>query len=228
MTIPGGRFAGPFDRAISGCRAMVERLGAGLRASQPAPAGAGLPDFDLQQVSEAAGAARRPEPAPPTDNVAAFPAGASRPIRSGARADDVDDDFPTRTRAGLDARFGRDAAVDLDYAALGELERLGGKPGFATATLAIFAEECAGLIAELEQDMAARRYPQVRDAAHSIKGNASCVGALTMMAASTRIIRADTHLLREDGDKLVGELKRAFERVTLEIELFRTRERERA
>lgn len=226
MSIHGGRTAGRFDKAISGCRAMFERLGAGLRGSQSMPPVSDSHDFDLLHVSEAARGALPADPITLVDKIAALPIRSVESGNAGFRRDDRLSN--AGGRAGHESRFGRDAAVDLDYTALGELERLGGKPGFAAATLAIFAEESTGLIAELEQHMTGRRYQQVRDTAHSIKGNASCVGALTMMAASTRIIRADMHLLREDGDKLVAELKRAFDRVALEIELFRTRQRERA
>jgi len=125
-------------------------------------------------------------------------------------------------------RLGRDKTICLDPTALNDLEKLGGTPGFAAAALAIFTEESVGLLAEIEQAMADRRYQAVRDAAHSIKGNASCVGAIAMMAASTRIIRADLHLLRQDGEKLVAELRRAFEHVIAEVEILRSQRRERA
>jgi len=126
-------------------------------------------------------------------------------------------------------RVRHEPAPALDAETVRGLEKLGGSPGFAMTALGIFADDCTTLLGEIECAMKERRFQAARDAAQALKGNASCVGAVAMMAASTRIIRADITMLCRDGDKIVRELRRAFDRVASDIEMLRdSNRRERA
>jgi two-component system sensor histidine kinase RpfC len=79
----------------------------------------------------------------------------------------------------------------VDPRVLEDLQRLSSDPTFVERLLRGFRTDAERLVREISDALAARRYQEVKDAAHALKGGAGSVGATQLVALSVRFEHAD-------------------------------------
>ncbi|MEO8305021.1 MAG: ATP-binding protein [Betaproteobacteria bacterium] len=101
----------------------------------------------------------------------------------------------------------------VDPGVLEDLERLSSDPTFVERLLNGFRTDADRLVKVIGDALAARRYQEVKDAAHALKGGAGSIGATQLVALSVRFESADYDTMRLKASPWTEELSRATENV---------------
>jgi two-component system, sensor histidine kinase RpfC len=97
----------------------------------------------------------------------------------------------------------------IDSTVLADLERLSTDPTFVDRLLRGFRSDTERLVGAISASLAARRYEEVKDAAHALKGGAGSVGASQLVQLAIRFERASYETLRTRASSWMEELARA-------------------
>ena len=106
----------------------------------------------------------------------------------------------------------------VDPRVLEDLQRLSSDPTFVERLLRGFRTDAERLVREISDALAARRYQEVKDAAHALKGGAGSVGATQLVALSVRFEHADYDTMRLKAAAWTEELSRAASNVLAALE----------
>jgi CheY-like chemotaxis protein len=111
----------------------------------------------------------------------------SKPIRLDELYAAVDAVLPTAKEASAPVRPAPPAPTDpiVDWPAA--LRRVQGRTDHLRQLIELFAKECAKLMPEMRQAIAAADHVALRRAAHTIKGSAACFGARAVTGAAMRL-----------------------------------------
>jgi two-component system sensor histidine kinase RpfC len=101
----------------------------------------------------------------------------------------------------------------VDPRILQDLQKLSSDPTFFERLLGGFRTDAERLAKEIGDALAARRYQDVKDAAHALKGGAGSVGATQLVALSVRFESADYDTMRIKAAAWTEELSRAVDNV---------------
>jgi two-component system sensor histidine kinase RpfC len=101
----------------------------------------------------------------------------------------------------------------VDPRVLQDLQNLSSDPTFLERLLHGFRADAERLLKEIGDALAARRYQDVKDAAHALKGGAGSVGATQLVALSVRFENADYDTMRLRAAAWTEELSRAVANV---------------
>ena len=112
---------------------------------------------------------------------------------------------------------GNDAGEDsteesavLDIGVLAELDRLYNDPRELARTIAEYEREGNHFIERVAQTCAARNHAAFCDAVHTLKGNASNVGAIRLMDICRRAESAGIVEFMQSGQRMLAEMRTAF------------------
>jgi two-component system sensor histidine kinase RpfC len=97
----------------------------------------------------------------------------------------------------------------IDPGVLQDLNRLSTDPTFVTRLIRSFRIDTERLVRSISDGLASRRYDEVRDAAHALRGGSSSVGATQLVQIATRLENATQETLRIRAVSLTEELGRA-------------------
>ncbi len=97
----------------------------------------------------------------------------------------------------------------IDSTVLADLGRLSKDPTFVERLLRGFRADTERLVRAISDSLAARRYEDVKDAAHALKGGAGSVGASQLVQLATRFEKASYETLRTRAAPWMEELSRA-------------------
>ena len=97
----------------------------------------------------------------------------------------------------------------VDKNVLRDLERLSNDPTFVERLTRGFHSDTERLVKSISDALAARRYEEVKDAAHALKGGAGSVGASQLVQLAIRFERASHDLLRMKSAAWMEELSHA-------------------
>jgi two-component system sensor histidine kinase RpfC len=97
----------------------------------------------------------------------------------------------------------------VDPSVLEDLGRLSTDSTFVERLLRGFQADSDRLIRTISDGLAARRYEDVKDAAHALKGGAGSVGATQLMQLAVRLEKASYDTLRVRAAPWMEELARA-------------------
>jgi len=106
----------------------------------------------------------------------------------------------------------------VDPSVLEDLGRLSPDPTFVERLVLGFRSDAERLVATLTDALAARRYEDVKDAAHALKGGAGSMGATQLVALAHRFENADRGTTRLKAAAWSEELSRATANVLRELE----------
>jgi HPt (histidine-containing phosphotransfer) domain-containing protein len=98
----------------------------------------------------------------------------------------------------------------VDPVVLEDLGKLSPDPTFVERLIRGFRGDAERLAREIVDALAARRYEQVKDAAHALKGGAGSVGATQLVQLATRMEKASYDVLRIKSAAWTEELTRAI------------------
>lgn len=101
----------------------------------------------------------------------------------------------------------------VDPRVLDDLGRLSPDPTFVERLVRGFRGDAERLVASIVDALAARRYQDVKDAAHALKGGAGSVGATQLVALAIRFENASHETMRLKAAAWTEELKRAADNV---------------
>jgi two-component system sensor histidine kinase RpfC len=101
----------------------------------------------------------------------------------------------------------------VDPRVLRDLQNLSSDPTFLERLLTGFRSDAERLVKEIGDALTARRYQDVKDAAHALKGGAGSVGATQLVALSVRFESADYDTMRLKAAAWSEELSRAVANV---------------
>jgi two-component system sensor histidine kinase RpfC len=118
----------------------------------------------------------------------------------------------------------------VDHAVLEDLGRLSSDPTFVERLLRGFHSDTERLLHTISDALAARRYENVKDAAHALKGGAGSVGATQLVQLAIRLEKASYDTLRVRAAAWIEELTHAANatRVALEQHLEERRRQTRS
>lgn len=109
----------------------------------------------------------------------------------------------------------RQDALDNDVlsgSTLSELELLGGKDSmFVPRLLGKYVTDCGALIKLIKQNLGARRYGELHEFCHALKGNSLSIGALTVSKQADLMDKASPEELRFRGAIMLEQLENEFE-----------------
>jgi two-component system sensor histidine kinase RpfC len=94
----------------------------------------------------------------------------------------------------------------VDRNVLGDLDRLSADPTFVERLVRGFHSDMERLVKSISDGLAARRYEDVKDAAHALKGGAGSVGASQLVQLALRFERANHETLRTKAAVWMEEL----------------------
>jgi two-component system sensor histidine kinase RpfC len=94
----------------------------------------------------------------------------------------------------------------VDNAVLEELGRLSPDPTFVERLIRGFKADAERLVKLISDSLAARRYEEVKDAAHALKGGAGSVGATQLVQLAIRLEKSSHELLRTRAAAWIEEL----------------------
>lgn len=116
----------------------------------------------------------------------------------------------------------------VDPGVLADLGRLSTDPTFIERLIRGFRSDAERLVSEISSALAARKYEEVKDAAHALKGGAGSVGATQLVALALRLEKATHDTLRLKASAWTEELVRASDAVVgaLETHLAERRQRQ--
>jgi two-component system sensor histidine kinase RpfC len=97
----------------------------------------------------------------------------------------------------------------VDYGVLDDLGRLSTDPTFVDRLLRGFKSDADRLVTTISDAFAARRYEDVKDAAHALKGGAGSVGATQLVQLAVRFEKAGYDTLRARAAAWTEELAQA-------------------
>lgn len=97
----------------------------------------------------------------------------------------------------------------VDPGVLRDLGKLSTDPTFVERLIRGFRGDAERLAREIGDALAARRYEQVKDAAHALKGGAGSVGATQLVQLASRIEKSSYDVLRLKSASWTEELSRA-------------------
>lgn len=106
----------------------------------------------------------------------------------------------------------------VDLGVLADLDRLSTDPTFVERLVRGFRSDAERLVAAISTALAARKYEEVKDAAHALKGGAGSVGASQLVALARRFEKATHDVLRLKSSAWTEELVRATEAVFAALE----------
>lgn len=150
----------------------------------------------------------------------------AKPIRAGTLLDAIDRHIATQAQeiqSPLPRTDERPTLTIIDTPAvdsrvLEDLQRLSTDPTFVERLLRGFRTDAERLVREISDALAARRYQEVKDAAHALKGGAGSVGATQLVALSVRFEHADYDTMRLKAAAWTEELSRAASNVLAALE----------
>ena len=143
-----------------------------------------------------------------------------KPIRAGSLLDAIERNLASRTDEYVPAALPpsrseeRPTLVVIDTPAvdaqvLADLGRLSRDPTFVERLIRGFRSDTDHLVKTITDGLAARRYEDVRDAAHALKGGAGSVGATQLVQLAVRFEKAGHDTLRMKAAAWTEELVRA-------------------
>ncbi|MEP7182254.1 MAG: ATP-binding protein [Betaproteobacteria bacterium] len=97
----------------------------------------------------------------------------------------------------------------IDPLVLGDLGRLSNDPTFVERLVRGFRSDTERLVKTISNGLASRRYDEVKDAAHALKGGAGSVGATQLVQLATRFEKASHDALRLKSATWTEELMRS-------------------
>jgi two-component system sensor histidine kinase RpfC len=97
----------------------------------------------------------------------------------------------------------------VDRSVLRDLDRLSADPTFVERLVRGFRSDSERLIKAMSDSLAARRYEDVKEIAHALKGGAGSVGATQLMQLAIRFEKASYDLLRYKAAAWMEELAHA-------------------
>jgi two-component system sensor histidine kinase RpfC len=106
----------------------------------------------------------------------------------------------------------------VDPGVLADLGRLSADPTFVERLVRGFHSDAERLVEAISAALAARRYEEVKDAAHALKGGAGSVGATQLVALALRFEKATHDMLRLKASAWTEELARAADAVFTALE----------
>ena len=98
----------------------------------------------------------------------------------------------------------------VDPAVLADLGRLSRDPTFVERLIRGFRSDAEHLVKTISNGLATRRYEDVRDAAHALKGGAGSVGATQLVQLAVRFEKAGHDTLRIKAAAWTEELVRSW------------------
>jgi two-component system sensor histidine kinase RpfC len=144
-----------------------------------------------------------------------------KPIRAGMLLDAIDRHLPapgweTQPQTTPPEKRPPLTLIDtppVDPRVLQDLQNLSTDPTFLERLLHGFRSDAERLVKEIGNALATRRYEDVKDAAHALKGGAGSVGATQLVALSVRFESADYDTMRLKAAAWNEELLRAVANV---------------
>jgi len=97
----------------------------------------------------------------------------------------------------------------VDTNVLSDLDRLSNDPTFVERLVRGFHSDIERLLKTISDSLAARRYEEVKEAAHALKGGAGSVGASQLVQLALRFEKASHDLLRTKAASWTSELAHA-------------------
>ena len=97
----------------------------------------------------------------------------------------------------------------IEHAVLDDLGRLSPDPTFVERLVRGFRSDADRLVKAIGDALASRRYQDVKDAAHALKGGAGSVGASQLVQLAIRLEKAPYDVLRVKSTSLIEELATA-------------------
>jgi HPt (histidine-containing phosphotransfer) domain-containing protein len=94
----------------------------------------------------------------------------------------------------------------VDKNVLRDLDRLSNDPTFVERLVRGFHSDIERLLKSISDALAARRYQDVKDAAHALKGGAGSVGASQLVQLTIRLEKASHETLRIKAAAWIEEL----------------------
>ncbi len=115
----------------------------------------------------------------------------------------------------------------VDPGVLEDLGRLSSDPTFVERLIRGFRSDAERLVKTIGDALAARRYEEVKDAAHALKGGAGSVGAIQLVSLALRFEEANYDTLRIKSASWTEELCRAADDVLCALEAHLDEQRHR-
>jgi len=106
----------------------------------------------------------------------------------------------------------------VDPRVLEDLGRLSTDPTFVERLVRGFRSDAERLVATIVDALSTKRYEEVKDAAHALKGGAGSIGATQLVALAQRFENANNDALRVKAATWSEELSRATETVLCALE----------
>jgi HPt (histidine-containing phosphotransfer) domain-containing protein len=97
----------------------------------------------------------------------------------------------------------------VDRNVLRDLDRLSNDPTFVERLVRGFRSDSERLVKSMSDALAARRYEEVKETAHALKGGAGSVGATQLVQLAIRFEKASHDLLRHKAATWMEELAHA-------------------
>jgi HPt (histidine-containing phosphotransfer) domain-containing protein len=97
----------------------------------------------------------------------------------------------------------------VDSNVLRDLDKLSKDPTFVERLVRGFRSDVDRLVKSISDGLAARRYEEVKEAAHALKGGAGSVGASQLVQLAVRLENASPDLLRTKAAAWMEELAHA-------------------
>ena len=150
----------------------------------------------------------------------------AKPIRATSLLQSIERHLGVQTPAQPPMISGEDERPQLtvvdtpavDPRVLEDLGRLSPDPTFVERLVSGFRSDAERLVTTLTEALAARRYEEVKDAAHALKGGAGSVGATQLVALAQRFEGADRGTMRLKAAAWSEELSRATDSVLRTLE----------
>lgn len=106
----------------------------------------------------------------------------------------------------------------LSSQTLSELELLGGQDGmFVPRLLGKYVTDCGALVKLIKQNLGAKRYAELHEFCHALKGNSLSVGAIAVSKQAELMDKASPEELRFRGTMMLEQLEKEFEAATQAI-----------
>jgi two-component system, sensor histidine kinase RpfC len=145
-----------------------------------------------------------------------------KPIRAGLLLDAIDRNLASRSEESIPTIVPpprseeRPALVVIDTPAvdpqvLADLDRLSRDPTFVERLIRGFRSDANHLVKTISDGLATRRYEDVKDAAHALKGGAGSVGATQLVQLAVRFEKAGHDTLRIKAAAWTEELVRSVD-----------------
>ena len=109
--------------------------------------------------------------------------------------------------------------ASLDLNTLKELENIGaGDDLFMHRLLRNYLNDCGKLIDQIDFNVKQKRYGDLHDYCHALKGNSLSVGALTLAKLTEKIGQLNASMPSSEGTDLLNTLNNEFSKVSIAIE----------